>query len=67
MPQGGSWWGYFRALHVGDAARVAPPDKPSVVLAALFGGGFPGEKLSVVNWLGIALIATGAWFVTLRS
>jgi uncharacterized membrane protein len=27
---------------------------------------FLGEKLSVTNWLGIALIAAGAWLVTLR-
>jgi bacterial/archaeal transporter family protein len=63
---GASWWCYFRALHVGDAARVAPLDKLSVVLVALFGVAFLGERLSAVNWLGIAMIAAGAWFVTLR-
>jgi transporter family protein len=63
---GASWWCYFRALHVGDAARVAPLDKLSVVLVALFGVGFLGEKLAPLNWLGIVLIAAGAWLVTLR-
>ena len=66
LATGASWWCYFRALHLGDAARVAPLDKLSVVLVALFGVGFLGERLSPVNWLGIAMIATGAWFVTLR-
>jgi transporter family protein len=66
LATGASWWCYFRALHLGDASRVAPLDKLSVVLVALFGVGFLGEKLSVVNWLGIAMIAAGAWFVTLR-
>jgi len=64
---GASWLCYFRALHSGDAARVAPLDKLSVVLVALFGVGFLGEKLSAVNWLGILMIAAGAWFVTLRA
>jgi transporter family protein len=67
LATGASWWCYFRALNVGDAARVAPLDKLSVVLVALFGVGFLGERLSLVNWLGIALIAAGAWFVTLKA
>jgi bacterial/archaeal transporter family protein len=66
LATGASWLCYFRALHVGDAARVAPIDKLSVVLVAVFGVAFLGERLSVVNWLGIALIAGGAWLVTLR-
>jgi bacterial/archaeal transporter family protein len=64
---GASWWCYFRALHVGDAARVAPLDKLSVVLVALFGVGFLGEKLAAINWLGILMIAVGAWLVTLKA
>ena len=39
LATGASWWCYFRALHVGDATRVAPLDKLSVVLVALFGVG----------------------------
>jgi transporter family protein len=66
LATGASWFCYFRALHVGDAARVAPIDKLSVVLVATFGVVFLGEKLSVINWLGVALIAAGAWLVTLR-
>jgi bacterial/archaeal transporter family protein len=67
LATGASWWCYFRALHLGDAARVAPLDKLSVVLVALFGAGFLGERLSTVNWVGIAMIAAGAWFVMLRA
>src|ERR1700736_3002738 len=63
---GASWLCYFRALHIGDAARGAPLDKLSVVLVAAFSVTFLGEKLSATNWLGIALIAAGAWLVTLR-
>jgi len=67
LATGASWLCYFRALHVGDAARVAPIDKLSVVLVAVFSVTFLGEKLSLINWIGIALIAAGAWLVTLRA
>lgn len=63
LATGGSWVCYFRALKLGDAARVAPIDKLSVVLVALFGVAFLGERLSVPNWLGVALIAAGALLV----
>jgi transporter family protein len=64
---GASWLCYFRALQLGDAARVAPIDKLSVVLVAIFGVGFLGERLSAVNWLGIAAIASGAMLVAFRG
>ncbi|NDW04771.1 EamA family transporter [Jiella pacifica] len=66
LATGASWLCYFRALKLGDAARVAPIDKLSIVLVAIFGVVFLGEKLAPVNWAGIALIALGAWLVTLR-
>jgi transporter family protein len=59
LATGASWLCYFRALQVGDAARVAPVDKLSVVLVAVFGAAFLGERLSGVNWSGILLIAAG--------
>ncbi len=60
---GASWLCYFRALKLGEAARVAPIDKLSVVLVAVFGVIFLGERLSFPNWAGIALIAAGAILV----
>jgi transporter family protein len=63
LATGGSWLCYFRALKLGDAARVAPIDKLSVVLVALFGVALLGERLSVPNWLGVVLIAIGAVLV----
>jgi transporter family protein len=63
---GASWLCYFRALKIGEAAKVAPIDKLSVVLVALFGVVFLGEKLSAPNWLGVALIAAGALLVAYR-
>ena len=60
---GASWLCYFRALKLGNAAQVAPIDKLSVILVAVFGVLFLGETLSALNWLGIALVAGGAILV----
>jgi transporter family protein len=60
LATGGSWICYFRALKLGDAARVAPIDKLSVVLVAVFGVVFLGEGLAFLNWVGVFLIASGA-------
>ena len=67
LATGGSWLCYFRALKLGDAARVAPIDKLSVVLVAVFGVVFLGERLAPQNWLGVALIALGAILVAYRA
>ncbi len=66
MATGASWVCYFRALKLGDAARVAPVDKLSVVLVAVFAVAFLGERLSASNWLGVASIGLGAMLVALR-
>jgi bacterial/archaeal transporter family protein len=44
LATGASWVCYFRALKIGDAAKVAPVDKLSVVLVAIFAVTFLGEK-----------------------
>ena len=66
LATGASWVCYFRALKIGNAAQVAPIDKLSVVLVALFGVMFLGEELSLPNWLGVGLIAAGAVLVAVR-
>src|SRR5215813_3928602 len=63
---GASWLCYFRALKLGPATLVAPIDKLSVVLVALFGVAFLGERPSWNGWLGIALIASGAVLIALK-
>jgi bacterial/archaeal transporter family protein len=63
---GASWICYFRALKLGPATLVAPIDKLSVVLVALFGVVFLGERPSFNGWLGIALIATGAVLIAFK-
>lgn len=67
MATGASWLCYFRALKLGDASQVAPVDKLSVVLVAVFGVVFLGERLSVTGWLGVALIGSGAVLLAWRA
>ena len=62
---GASWLCYFRALKLGNAGQVAPIDKLSVVMVAIFAVLFLGERLSALNWLGVALVAAGAVLVAL--
>ncbi|MEO6104264.1 MAG: EamA family transporter [Pseudoxanthomonas sp.] len=59
LATGASWVCYFRALKIGDASKVAPVDKLSLVLVAVFAFAFLGERPSGREWLGIALVAVG--------
>lgn len=67
LATGASWLCYFRALKLGDASRVAPIDKLSVVLVAIFAAVFLGEHLSLPNWLGVGLMAGGAILLAWRG
>ena len=64
---GASWVCYFRALKLGPATLVAPIDKLSVVLVALFGAVFLGERPSAYGWIGIALISAGAVLIAVKG
>ena len=65
LATGASWLCYFRAMQIGEASKVAPIDKLSVVLVAIFAAILLGEKLSLPNWLGVGLIGIGAILVAL--
>jgi bacterial/archaeal transporter family protein len=60
MATGLSWLCYFRALQLGQASRVAPVDKLSVVFAILLAAVVLGEQLKWQHYLGGALIVSGA-------
>jgi transporter family protein len=60
LATGLSWLCYFRALQVGQASRVAPVDKLSVVFVIVFAAIFLHEQLTWHHWIGGLLIATGA-------
>jgi transporter family protein len=63
---GASWLCYFRALKLGPASLVAPVDKLSVVLVAIFGALLLGERPSPTGWLGIVMIGCGAVLIAAR-
>jgi transporter family protein len=67
LATGASWICYFRALKLGDASRVAPVDKLSVVLVAVFATAFLGERPGLREWLGIALVGGGVLLLSLRG
>ncbi len=67
LATGASWLSYFRALKMGNAAQVAPIDKLSVVMVALFAALFLGERPSLPNWIGIGLVASGAILIAVKS
>ncbi|WP_169975298.1 EamA family transporter [Tautonia rosea] len=66
LATGASWVCYFRALQVGEASKVAPVDKFSLVLVALFAFAFLGERPSAREWLGIGLVAIGVLVLALK-
>jgi|UniRef100_UPI004049D9CF bacterial/archaeal transporter family protein len=59
-----SWLCYFRALQLGEASRVAPIDKLSVVFAILLAAVFLREKLTWQHFAGGALIVSGALLIS---
>jgi bacterial/archaeal transporter family protein len=62
-----SWLCYFRALQLGEASRVAPVDKLSVVVAILLAGVFLRETLNWQHWVGGSLIVCGASILAWKS
>lgn len=66
LATGASWVCYFRALQIGDASKVAPVDKLSQVLVALFAFTFLGERPSLREWSGIAMVAGGVLLLAIR-
>jgi len=65
LATGASWICYFRALKLGPASLVAPVDKLSVVLVALFGVLLLGERLDPKQWIGVLLVGAGAVLLAL--
>lgn len=66
MATGASWVCYFRALKAGPASRVAPVDKLSLVLVAVFAFLFLHERPSPREWFGIALVTVGVVVLSLK-
>jgi bacterial/archaeal transporter family protein len=60
---GASWVCYFRALQIGEAAKVTAVDKLSVILVAVFAFAFLGERPVAREWMGILLVAAGVFLL----
>lgn len=66
LATGASWVCYFRALQLGEASKVAPIDKLSLVLVAIFAFAFLGERPSLRDWTGIAMVAGGVLVLAIK-
>jgi transporter family protein len=66
LATGASWVCYFRALKIGEASKVAPVDKLSVVLVAVFAIAFLNERPSVREWIAILMIGAGVLVLALQ-
>ena len=63
LATGLSWLCYFRALQLGEASRVAPVDKLSIVFVIALAALFLHEKLTWHQWVGGGLVVAGAIFL----
>jgi bacterial/archaeal transporter family protein len=66
LATGASWVCYFRALKLGEASKVAPVDKLSLVLVAIFAYLFLAERPSLREWIGIAMVGAGVVVLALK-
>ena len=66
LATGASWVCYFRALKVGDASKVAPVDKLSLLLVAVFAVVFLHERPSVREWTGILMVGAGVLVLAIK-
>jgi transporter family protein len=66
LATGASWVCYFRALKIGEASKVAPVDKFSLVLVAIFAVIFLSERPSMRDWLGILMVTAGVVMLSLK-
>ncbi|MEE1161869.1 MAG: EamA family transporter [Acutalibacteraceae bacterium] len=59
LATGASWLCYYKALQIGEASKVVPVDKLSVVITLILAFIFLNEKITVKSGIGCALIGAG--------
>lgn len=67
LATGASWLCYYKALQIGDASRVVPVDKLSVVITLILAFVFLHEKFTVKSLLGCVLITAGTLIMTISQ
>ena len=65
LATGASWLCYYRALQIGEASKVVPVDKLSVVITLVLAFVFLGEKFTVKSAIGCVLIGAGTLLMVL--
>lgn len=65
LATGASWLCYYKALQMGDASKVVPIDKLSVVITLVLAFVFLHEKVSAKSILGCILITAGTLLMVL--
>jgi transporter family protein len=66
LATGASWTCHFRALKVGEASKVAPVDKLSLLLVVVIAVIFLGERPSLQEWVGILMVGAGVMVLALK-
>ena len=65
LATGASWLCYYRALQIGEASKVVPIDKLSVVITLALAFVFLHEPFTAKSLVGCALITAGTLFMVL--
>ena len=65
LATGASWLCYYRALQIGDASKVVPIDKLSVVITLVLAFVFLHEKFTAKSMMGCILIGVGTLLMVL--
>lgn len=65
LATGASWLCYYRALQIGEASKVVPVDKLSVVITLVMAFVFLHEKFTVKSLIGCILIGAGTLIMVL--
>ena len=65
LATGASWLCYYKALQIGEASKVVPVDKLSVVITLILAFVFLNEKITVKSGIGCALIGAGTLLMVL--
>ena len=65
LATGASWMCYYKALQMGDASKVVPIDKLSVVITLVLAFVFLHEQFTMKSLIGCVLIAAGTMFMVI--
>ncbi|MDY3030704.1 MAG: EamA family transporter [Clostridia bacterium] len=65
LATGASWLCYYKALQIGDASKVVPVDKLSVVITLVLAFVFLHEKFTPKSLIGVVLITAGTLFMVI--